>query len=149
MDFDLRAPDTLKSIVGDILPGPLGSLGVGKGSLSLKGDEGRVAVDLDAGFTGTRVALKGAIVAPTAAPAIDLVMSVANDSTADLIKQFALPLDIPGAKDDGPVRVATTVRGRVNELNLRTTVDVGGGNYRSMARPRIFSQRPVTNLRSI
>jgi uncharacterized protein involved in outer membrane biogenesis len=129
LDFDLRTPDALKNIVGNILPKTLGQLGAGKGNFSLKGDEGRVAVDLNAGFFGTEVSVKGAVVAPTSVPAVDLTLSVANNSTANLIKQFALPLDTPGAPDDGPIAVSLTTRGKIDVLNLKTAIDVGGASF--------------------
>lgn len=127
LDFEFRDSAALGRFAGQELPYPVSRLGAGKGVLEFKGNEDRVTLGLDSVFSGTKLQIHGGIVAPSALPALDLTVAMHNGSFASLLKQFDLPLDRPKGKDDGPVAVSLSANGKLNDVKLRTTVEVGGG----------------------
>jgi len=127
LDFALSKADALQRIAGQALPYPLAHLGVGTGGLSVEGDESRVTVNLDTDFSGTAISVNGAIVAPMAAPVVDMTMSVINKSFARFAKHFELPFTQPNRKDDASVSWSLSALGKADDMQLQSALDVGGG----------------------
>ncbi len=128
LEFNLSDADTLQRLFNLAPSAWIARFGAGSGTLRLKGDEGRVTVNLDGYFSGTHLTLDGGIVAPTAAPVIDAKARVENRSLAAIIEQFEIPMTPPQGQDDGPLSVSISASGKVDNLELQSSMEVGGGN---------------------